>query len=220
MIARLTGLGAALLLAIASVVLLGAAPAHACRCVFGDLPTQADRADAVFVGSFARRDRTVADRRITFDIATTGVYRGRVPTTVTVRAPYASATCGLAGIPAGEPVVWFTRQAGSGMRSDLCSGTAPLTPKLTRQLERVVGPAAAPTTDDPTGEAPSDGATGVPGDSPGPDGVTGPGATGEVAGDDSADASGGDEDLPWWAWTLGGLVAGLAVAVVARRRRT
>ena len=42
---------------------------------------------------------------------------------MTVRAPYASATCGLDGIPAGEPVVWFIRahrDARSG--SDLCSG--------------------------------------------------------------------------------------------------
>ena len=131
----------ALLVAVASVVLLGSAPAHACRCVFGDVGRQVDRADAVFVGSFDHADRSVADGRISFDLTVDEVYRGQVSSALTVRAPYSSATCGLAGIPAGEPVAWFVRGAPGGeVRSDLCTGTTPLTPQLALRLERLAGP--------------------------------------------------------------------------------
>jgi hypothetical protein len=88
--------------------------------VFGDVGRQVDRADAVFVGSFERADRTVADGQIDFDLRVDEVYRGQVSSALTVRAPYSSATCGLDGIPAGEPVAWFVRGAPGGeVRSDL-----------------------------------------------------------------------------------------------------
>ena len=205
MIARLA---AALLLAVASVVLLGSAPAHACRCVVGDVARQVERADAVFVGSFARSDRTVADGRIVFDLAVDEVYHGQVAPHLTVRAPYASATCGLGGIPAGEPVVWFVRNASDGVPgSDLCSGTTPLTPTLARQLERAAGPASAPESGSP------------PPDAVGTDRGEGAASDTGPPGEDSGGAAG--DDVTWWAWGAIGLtlVAGAAAAAGVWRTR-
>lgn len=213
MIARLA---TALLLAVASVVLLGSAPAHACKCAYGDVSRQADAADAVFVGSFPRSDRTVAGGRITFHVTVREVYLGRASAAMTVRAPYASATCGLVGIPAGEPVVWFTRGTGTEVRSDLCSGTSPLTPELTRRLERVIGPPAVPSA---SGGEP----TAAPSDSSAEEG--GPGSAdspGERAGDPGGPSDGdpSDGDRAWWAWGLaGGLVGLTAVAGAAAAKR-
>ncbi|MET1060404.1 MAG: hypothetical protein ABWX84_12450 [Nocardioides sp.] len=197
--ARLARLSAALLLAVASVVLLGSAPAYACRCAFADVSRQADRADAVFVGSFARPDRTVEGGRITFDLAVDDVYRGEVASRVTVVAPYSSATCGLDGIPAGEPVLWFVRGAPPGVvRSDLCSGTTTLTPKLARQLERAVGPPGSPVADGPT-----------PGSA---------GSSDQTSGDQTEDTSGLFQGgPPWWAWTAGLLAVGAGAALALRR---
>jgi len=182
---------AALLVAVASVVLLGSSPAHACRCVFGDVGRQADRADAVFVGSFGRGDRTVADGQISFDVAVEEVYRGRVGPEVTVRAPYSSATCGLDGIPAGEPVAWFVRSAPGGeARSDLCAGTTPLTPQLARRLERLAGPPGHVGAEDSTGDRNED--------------TSGPSRGGP----------------PWGTWTAVALSVGAAVVVIVILRRT
>ena len=210
MIARLAS---ALLLAVASVVLLGSTPAHACRCTFGDVSRQADAADAVFVGSFPRSDRAVDGGRITFLVAVREVYQGQASEEMTVRAPYASATCGLDGIPAGKPVVWFTRGTGTEVRSDLCSGTATLTPALTRRLERVIGPPAGPA-------ASGGGPSAAPSDSS--SGGSGAGAedsTGDRTEDADGPSDGGPFDgLPWWAWGLVGLtVAVFVVAAVAAR---
>jgi hypothetical protein len=220
MLARLARLSAALLLAVASVVLLGSAPAHACRCVFGDVARQVDRADAVFVGSFARPDRTVADGRITFDLAVDEVYRGEVTSPVTVVAPYSSATCGLDGIPAGKPVVWFVRGAPRGeVRSDLCSGTTPLTPALSRRLERLAGPPGPPVTSGPLVESGGGiDAGGGAADDSGDSGSAGASGSADSTGDQNEDTSGlFHGGLPWWAWGAVGLGV-LAGAAAALRR--
>lgn len=206
MIARLA---TALLLAVASVVLLGSTPAYACRCTFGDVSRQANAADAVFVGSFPRADRTVDGGRITFLVAVRDVYQGEASAEMTVRAPYASATCGLDSIPAGKPVVWFTRGTGTEVRSDLCSGTSTLTPQLTRRLERVIGPPAVPgASGGGPSAAPSD--SSADGNGAGSEDSTGDRTEGA---DDPSDGSPLD-GLPWWAWALVGLT-GAAVLVVA-----
>ena len=204
---------AALLVAVASIVLLGSSPAHACRCVFGDVGRQVDRADAVFVGSFDRADRTVADGQISFDVAVDEVYRGQVSPELTVRAPYSSATCGLDGIPAGEPVAWFVHGSPGGeVRSDLCTGTTPLTPQLARRLERLAGPPGPPVTG-----APSEGGIGTSGAdaSAGPAEPTGPAGSADSSGDRNEDASG----PPWWAWTAIALSVSGALLVILRRTR-
>ena len=200
MLARFARLAAALVVAVASVVLLGSAPAHACRCVFGDVGRQVDRADAVFVGSFDRADRSVADGQISFDLTVDEVYRGEVGSTLTVRAPYSSATCGLDGIPAGEPVAWFVRSAPGGeARSDLCTGTTPLTPQLARRLDRLAGPPGPPVTSAPSADGPSTGSE-------------------DSSGDRNQDSSGQlHGGLPWWAWTAFGLSLGAVVIVSLRR---
>ena len=209
-------LATALLLAVASVVLLGASPAHACRCAVGDISRQADAADAVFIGSFPRSERVRDGGRITFRVAVREVYLGQASEEMVVRAPYASATCGLEGIPAGRPVVWFTRGTGTEVRSDLCSGTATLTPELTRRLERVIGAPVVPSASE--GDA-----TSAPSEPHSGGTVSG---SSDSTGDQGEDSGGPFEDsLPWWAWGLAGLtaaaVAGAAVTVaaVATRRR-
>ncbi len=209
-------LATALLLAVASLVLLGASPAHACRCAVGDVSRQADAADAVFVGSFPRSERVRDGGRITFRVAVREVYLGQVSEEMVVRAPYASATCGLEGIPAGRPVVWFTRGTGTEVRSDLCSGTATLDPDLTRRLERVIGAPVAPSA--------SEGDTTSAASEPSPQGSAS--ASPDSSGDRAEDTGGPFEDsLPGWAWGLVGLTAAAAAgaavvaAAAARRRR-
>ena len=229
--ARLARLAAALLVAVASVVLLGSSPAHACKCVFGDVGRQVERADAVFVGSFDRADRTVAEGQISFDLAVDEVYRGQVSSELTVRAPYSSATCGLDGIPAGEPVAWFVRSAPDGeVRSDLCTGTTPLRPQLARRLERLAGPPGPPVTSGPLVEA--GGGIQAPGSGPGPTDPTesaGPdGSTGSAGVEDSTGAEGStsaedtgglfDGGLPWWAWTA--IMASIALVLTVIVART
>ena len=155
------------------------------------------------MGTFDRTDRTVADGQISFDVEVDEVYRGDVGPVVTVRAPYSSATCGLDGIPAGEPVAWFVRsEAGGEVHSDLCTGTTTLTPALTRRLGRVAGPPAPP---------------GPPG-SGGPLADDGGGRGSDRATGDRNEDTGGlfHGGLPWWAWTGIWLSAGVALVVVVR----
>ena len=213
---------AALLVAVASIVLLGSSPAHACRCVFGDVGRQVDRADAVFVGSFDRADRTVADGQISFDVAVDEVYRGQVSPELTVRAPYSSATCGLDGIPAGEPVAWFVRSS-PGRRGPLRPVHRYDAPHAAAgPPARAAGRTTGPTGDQrPAGEAAAASTSApTPSDRAGPAESTGPAAAADSTRRPAprTPAACSTARLPWWAWTAIGLSRRRRPLVVTLRR--
>ena len=102
------------------------------------------------------------------------------------------------------------------VRSDLCSGTTPLTPALARRLERLAGPPGPPVTSGPLVES-GDGidAGGGAADDSGTSGASG---SADSTGDRNEDTSGlFHGGLPWWAWGAIGLSVLAGVAAALRR---
>ena len=219
--ARLARLSAALLLAVASVVL----SARRAAAVSSRTSRVRSSADAVC----SHGDRTVADGRITFDLAVDDVYSGEVASRVTVEAPYSSATCGLDGIPAD-------RSCGScaarrpGWSAPTCAAV--------RRRSRRSWPASSSRRPDfrvTGGRRPHGRLSGGPGSSDGPASSEGPGSTNapdgqttdQSSGDQTTDQSSGDQNedtsglfhggLPWWAWTMIWLTVGVGGALSLRR---
>ena len=76
-----------------------------------------------------------------------------------MRAPYSSATCGLDGIPAGEPVAWFVHARPAARSAPTCAPVRrPSRRSWPVRLERLAGPPGPPVTG-----GPSDGGIGTSG---------------------------------------------------------
>lgn len=137
---------AALLLA-GSGVVLGQSPAHACSCVTSTTEDHIRTADAVFVGSVdgvAARDQ----RRISYDVTVERVYKGDVTTsTVRVRSNPEPALCGLGSLRTDRRYLFFGAAAANtnAVAVNSCSGTAPASTSLVRQVERIRGEGDDPT---------------------------------------------------------------------------
>jgi hypothetical protein len=199
----------AALLSAGGLVLLTPGSAQACSCVSGDTATNAEWADVVFTGTLVEitppPDRPIMSSGdpATYSFDVVGVHQGEVGPAAEVRSAVSGASCGLEGMRTeSRYVVFATRNA--GLWANLCGGTRLLRPAVLRQLDRVIGPAQAPTTEqaqDTTGAVASAGA----------DASVGAAATGAADGSDAL------VGLPGLA-----LAAGLLVAlggVLALRRR-
>jgi hypothetical protein len=202
----------AALISAGGLVLLTPTAAQACSCARGDAATYAAWADVVFTGTLVETtpppDRPIMSSGdpATYSFDVDRVHQGEVGPAAEVRSAVSGASCGLEGMRTGSRyAVFATRDA--GLWANLCSGTRLLRPAVARQLDRVVGPARAPTTQPPpdtTGSVAS----------AGPDTAAATAAAGTAGAADVSDALPG---LPGLA-----LAAGLLVTlggVLALRRR-
>jgi len=131
---------AVLLLAGAGVVAFGAPGTAAPRCPTGgaDTASEAKAADDVFTGTVTARRRD--GDRIVYDVQVERVYKGQVDSSrATVSTARSARACGLTDLALDRSYVFFTRGAGTDLRTSQRSGTAPATAKLVRQVEQVLG---------------------------------------------------------------------------------
>jgi hypothetical protein len=144
----------AALLCAGGLVLLSPASAQACSCVGGDTTTYAGWADVVFTGTLVEMtpppDRPIiaSGDPATYSFDVDRVHQGQVGPAAEVRSAVSGASCGLEGMRSGSRYVVFATRD-DGLWANLCGGTRLLRPAVARQLDRVVGPARAPTTERP-----------------------------------------------------------------------
>jgi len=151
----LAALLGALLLA-GSVVLLGAAPAQACRCVQQGVAQQARAADLVVTGTVAgvRRGGQDAEQgvprsqqedrgrygTVTLDVDVDRVYAGTLPDpTIEVTTAASTTACGLGRLPRGEEYVFFLTADSRVLRATSCNGTTPATAGTEAAVQRALG---------------------------------------------------------------------------------
>jgi hypothetical protein len=141
----------AALLCAGGLVLLSPASAQACSCVGGDTTTYAGWADVVFTGTLVEMtpppDRPISSSGdpATYSFDVDRVHQGHLGPAAEVRTAVSGASCGLEGMRSGSRYVVFATRD-DGLWANLCGGTRLLRPAVARQLDRVVGPARAPTT--------------------------------------------------------------------------
>lgn len=144
-----------------SVVVLGAAPAQACRCVQQQVAQQARAADLVVTGTVegvrqggAQRDRQRFGN-VTLVVAVDRVYAGSLPdATLEVTTAASTTACGLGRLPRGERYVFFLSADSRLLRATSCNGTTPARSSEVAEVERVLGEgraAGATTGSDGTG---------------------------------------------------------------------
>ena len=89
-------------------------------------------------------------RTVRYAVEVDRVYKGDITTsTVTVKSPKSAAACGLGALATDSRYLFFVTADGANLRADSCGGTAPVTAKLTRQVERLLGVGNPPTLPEP-----------------------------------------------------------------------
>jgi hypothetical protein len=182
-----------------SFLALTPAPSFACSCAHMSTDSHVRTADLIVRGVVAGRTPDSADT-VRYAVDVTGVYKGRASRDLEVRSAASGASCGLENVALGREHVVFANTEGTGeIWANLCGGTAPATPALVEDVERVTG-APRP----PADGAPADGSTG--------------GGTDQADEADRADRAeatasrDGTEGPPTWAWLTG---AALLIAAAA-----
>jgi hypothetical protein len=225
-------------LALASLVAVGAGPAHACSCIQVDTATSARLADRVFTGVVDERspgDKSLG-AGVRYAVSVSSVYKGVVGEQIDVFTAASSASCGLPDLPEGTELVWFASErnpAGGGRAEEAgpgelrlyvssCDPNGPATPRVMAAVAGALGPPGPPvevsdqpSPDQPTGSTPTpDPTDGTPTSGPTDEPSAGPGA-GEAAVDEP------DDGTPAWPWAVGaGAVLAAAGALLVARRRT
>ncbi|MCH1865580.1 hypothetical protein [Nocardioides sp. CFH 31398] len=140
------------LVAACSVVVLGAAPAQACRCVQQGVAQQAGAADLVVSGVVTgQRDPQGRQTRrgqqgpsqfgtVTLVVDVDRVYAGALPDpTIEVTTAAATSACGLGRVPRGEEYLFFLTDDARTLRATSCNGTAPASAREVAAVERTLG---------------------------------------------------------------------------------
>lgn len=189
---------------LALVVVVPAAPAHACSCAMLSSAQKVEDADVVVRGTITGLDDPGgggSGHLVTWEVAVAEVYRGAAAATTFVRSASDGASCGIE-VQEGREYLLFARQVGGDLRAGLCDGTTPASAELVAEVEHLTGPGSPP-----QGGA---GATAVT--------STGTPSTGTpLAG--STPAEGADVALPLGVGVGGALVAAALGALWWRRRR-
>lgn len=166
----------AAVVAVLSLVVVGAAPSFACSCARGDAADFAGRATVVVSGTVTDvvpppKQKVMSSMDpATYVVAVDQVLKGEAGATVEVLSPNSGASCGLENVEPGRRyVVFASHQSMEGADSDhlwanLCGGTGPATPKLLAAVEEVTGTPTTPayeselevTFDEPTDDVPAD----------------------------------------------------------------
>lgn len=189
---------------LALVVVVPAAPAHACSCAMLSSAQKVEDADVVVRGTITGLDDPGgggSGHLVTWEVAVAEVYRGAAAATTFVRSASDGASCGIE-VQEGREYLLFARQVGGDLRAGLCGGTTPASAALVAEVEHLTGPGSPP-----QGGAGATAAT-----------STGTPSTGTpLAG--STPAEGADVALPLGVGVGGALVAAALGALWWRRRR-
>lgn len=190
------------LLLVPVVVMIAAAPAHACSCAMGETADHVGWADRVFTGEVLEVQmpgvgsdgvQSSADP-VRILIAVDEVFKGELPAETTVVTAASGASCGLEPLPAeGESWLWFAAESERGrLGVGLCGGSSPVDERTVAEVVAVTGPGTEAVA---TGEKPSARSQAVS--------DTGSGRSG-------ADDAGSGDAVPWG---VGGVLVVLGVAV-------
>lgn len=189
---------------LALVVVLPAAPAHACSCAMLSSAQKVENADVVVRGTITGLDDPGgldSGHLVTWEVAVAEVYQGAAAATTFVRSASDGASCGIE-VQEGREYLLFARQVGGDLRAGLCGGTTPASAALVAEVEHLTGPGSPP-----QGGAAATAVT-----------STGTPSTGTpLAG--STPAEGADVALPLGVGVGGALVAAALGALWWRRRR-
>lgn len=144
---------AALLLACSAVVALAAPSLAACPPSDRTLEQKVAAADDVFTGVIAARD--VTGNTATYTVGVERIYQGELAgEQVAVSTDTRPKACGLPRLKHGATYVFFAREDGSDLTSELRSGTAPATAAYVARVEGLLG--AGTPAGPPVSEAPAD----------------------------------------------------------------
>ncbi|MBB1517189.1 hypothetical protein H5398_14630 [Tessaracoccus sp. MC1679] len=132
--------------------------AVACSCVALTPAEQADMADVVARGTVVLVERparpTSSLDDATYTVELTQAWKGDPPGTVEVLTAVDGASCGWEGIEEGMEIILFAQPDGAAWRSNLCSGSGPVTEGITADLTAHLG---EPTPVEPSPVEPSPG---------------------------------------------------------------
>jgi hypothetical protein len=130
-----------------TLVTVGAGPALACSCAYGQTRDFVRGADEIVAGTLVGMDGP-AQRRILsstdpirYTVAVDHVYRGEAGSVVEFESPASGASCGLEGMVVDRRYVVFLNADGATRTANLCGGTAPATPHLEAAVQRLTGSA-------------------------------------------------------------------------------
>lgn len=189
---------------LALVVVVPAAPAHACSCAMLSSAQKVENADVVVRGTITGLDDPGgldSGHLVTWEVAVAEVYRGAAAATTFVRSASDGASCGIE-VQEGREYLLFARRVGGDLRAGLCGGTTPASAALVAEVEHLTGPGSPP-----QGGAAATAVT-----------STGTPSTGTpLAG--STPSKGADVALPLGVGVGGALVAAALGALWWRRRR-
>jgi len=136
---RVSRLLVALAFACAGVALVQPAAQAACTCnPDASLRSQARDADVVFQGVLTEQADTRRRATYTFDVER--IYQGTLTESPVDVVSDARSRCGLGALRVNRPYVIFATTKGVRMQSAQCTGTGRATPRLVRNVERVLGP--------------------------------------------------------------------------------
>lgn len=120
---------------LALVVVLPAAPAHACSCAMLSSAQKVENADVVVRGTITGLDDPGgldSGHLVTWEVAVAEVYQGAAAGTAFVRSASDGASCGIE-VQEGREYLLFARQVGGDLRAGLCGGTTPASAALDRR---------------------------------------------------------------------------------------
>lgn len=189
---------------LALVVVVPAAPAHACSCAMLSSAQKVENADVVVRGTITGLDDPGgldSGHLVTWEVAVAEVYRGAAAATTFVRSASDGASCGIE-VQEGREYLLFARRVGGDLRAGLCGGTTPASAALVAEVEHLTGP----------GSPPQGGAGATATTPPGT-----PSSGTPLAGPTTPDSS--DVALPLGVGVGGALVAAALGALWWRRRR-
>lgn len=106
-----------------SLVMFGAAPAHACSCAPASVPEYAERADVVFVGTITETDGGSKARLVSYGVEVDQVFKGDVSRETEVVTASQGTACGLPDLPEGKPLIFFASPGAGGLQVNSCDGT-------------------------------------------------------------------------------------------------
>ncbi|WP_460831900.1 hypothetical protein [Nocardioides hungaricus] len=121
------------------------ATAEGCRPMGDTLERQTMRADAVFSGVVAGRER--AGSTVTFSVDVDLVYKGDVGERASIETP--RKLCALPAFEAGDEVLWFANKDGDRVLAARGGGTTSASPAHLRRVESLLGPGTSATPPEP-----------------------------------------------------------------------
>jgi hypothetical protein len=114
----------ALAVAMTSIVMFGASPAHACSCAPASVREYAERSDVVFVGTITTMESGPAGSNVVYGVEVDQVFKGDVSRETGVVTASQGTACGLPDLPEGKPLFFFaTGSTSDSLSVNSCDGT-------------------------------------------------------------------------------------------------